>query len=699
MSHRTTTSRGRRKIRGYEIVDLRQVINRRRQTALWTNEHVDNIEILESSGNNGDAEDITELSSRRPTIDYSDILLSSDDMTKDEWTTDFSGVIPERSRHIMFVGNEILKFSDDNEAFDPSVSNCNDNREISKRRDDGHDSRQVEVNEFSITSRMYNHVMTKNVRPNISMNKFDLKSIPLDRVCDSTKDESADIDREIMWNDEVREEREVYEDKYVQNKLIEDWSALRQYDHGAVGFTSMEYRQPDAKAEHGTNRWTDTEEQHVNNERSHFLQPSAEKEVSVQNIFHSKGKREISNKGLVNSDCHRSGHGNVSSITSRKYDHVTTDEGDRENETIHEVGHLKPISSDPTRIEDDSSDANIEIAAGSELREEEEIYEDVQIQPKKLIKTVQNRDDDAFNVRPKKRRQTNSNDERGSKRQRDSELHNVKNSLSHTYYETENVPDRKPHTDTSYQRSPRPSHIHDHNNKYTTTDPWTRRKISEFIPDSLSQERCKVSNIRPTAKGYDDIQNSPICQHSFLGTLKELSRPCHYNDEIAIKLATRSHELSQYLRKDEKCPKLSSLIDILVRCAECRVSTPSKWTVMYILKTSKLFERKDVIDRLNQMKTCPTIRRVDETFIYGLLLVMKAMIDTVDLEESETTTARSLIESIINHRSEDVSLEEQSTVLKAIAEIFERKGKEQEQIGDFRGELFAETLPILPDMM
>ncbi|KAL3857889.1 hypothetical protein ACJMK2_012518 [Sinanodonta woodiana] len=77
---------------------------------------------------------------------------------------------------------------------------------------------------------------------------------------------------------------------------------------------------------------------------------------------------------------------------------------------------------------------------------------------------------------------------------------------------------------------------------------------------------------------------------------------------------------------------------------------------------------------------------------------MKTMIDTMDLDEYDTTIEWSLIKSMLNHRSEDVSLEKLSTVLKAITESFERTGQKLEPIGDFRGELFAETLPILPDI-
>ncbi|KAL3857881.1 hypothetical protein ACJMK2_012510 [Sinanodonta woodiana] len=97
------------------------------------------------------------------------------------------------------------------------------------------------------------------------------------------------------------------------------------------------------------------------------------------------------------------------------------------------------------------------------------------------------------------------------------------------------------------------------------------------------------------------------------------------------------------------------------------------------MKTNKFFERKDVIDSLKQMRTSPTSSSADETFIYGLLVVMKTMIDTVNLEESDTTIARSLIESIINQRSKEVSLDKQSTVLKAITESFERKQNKREE--------------------
>ncbi|KAL3857890.1 hypothetical protein ACJMK2_012519 [Sinanodonta woodiana] len=246
MSNRTTTSRRRRKRGGSEIIDLRQVIDRKRQTALQTNEHVDNSEILKSSGNKEFFKDIAELTSKSPKIDHSDILVSYEDMTNVVRNTDFSGVIPERSRQRMFVG--ILKFSDDNEASDPNVSNG----EISKRNYDGHDSRRVKVIEFSFTSAMYNHVVTAKRKNSHLHDQFDLKYISLDRVCYPTKDKTAEIDREIMGNDEMIEEGEVYE--YVQNKLIEDWSALRQYDHGAVSIKSMTNRKPEAKAEHGKNR-------------------------------------------------------------------------------------------------------------------------------------------------------------------------------------------------------------------------------------------------------------------------------------------------------------------------------------------------------------------------------------------------------------------------------------------------------------
>ncbi|KAL3857882.1 hypothetical protein ACJMK2_012511 [Sinanodonta woodiana] len=235
-----------------------------------------------------------------------------------------------------------------------------------------------------------------------------------------------------------------------------------------------------------------------------------------------------------------------------------------------------------------------------------------------------------------------------------------------------------------------------------------RKDTCFHIVHSYKIGENRVSNTRHSVKRFgiipkqgkeiNDRKYGQNFEYNFLRTLKYLSRPCHSNDEIANILATRLNELSQYLSKDEKCPKLSSLIDILVRCAECKVSTTSKRNVMYILRTSKLFERKDVIDRLKQMRTSPTYSSADDIFLVRLLLIMKAMIDTVNLEENDTTIARSLIESIINHHSEDVSLERQSTVLKAITESFERKQKKREENGEYRGELFAETLPILPDI-
>ncbi|KAL3857874.1 hypothetical protein ACJMK2_012503 [Sinanodonta woodiana] len=923
MRNRTITSRGRRKRRRTESFDLRQIINRKRQTALRTNEHVDNSETLESSGNKEKAKDILELSSIRPKLDYSDILVNNDDMTIDEANIDFSGDICERIRQSMFVEDEILQISDDKETSDTNVSNCRGNREIPTKQDDSHISRQVQENELSITSRKY--VETHTRQDEHIHEQSDLKSIPLDRVCNSNKDEGSDIDREIIGSDETREEGEIYEDEFVHKQPIQDFSSLRKYDHDAFRFQPNKIWQPEVKEERGSKQRRDNDVQKVNNSRcSHFLQPSAEKELSDRNVSYIKGKTDISNKRIVNSDCHRSGQGNVSSIIFRNYDHFTT-KGNTMKEYIHELGDFKSFSSDTTRIADDSLGADREKTASSELTEEGEIYEDAQTQPKKLIKTVQKRDDDVVNVRTRKRRQTYSKDERGSKRRRDSEALYVKNIQSHLQHKT-NVPDRRQYTDTSDQRSPRPLHIHHQRDKYLTKDPRTSQERKVFIPDSLDQNQAyaerssflrternsgrstspvrkhdrrrdppsplssissqgrkqnrdkspfvqtrdkrgqrsgergnetqrfrdlknkslhdgkekfdfaseskyygrdiyrrnreqsclecpsrhkcnksaadhklkvdygmprlvfdsrlntfnedsykdnrtkvtnydnqtpierrdmsashiekrdwkgedvrkekinyhdknvsyerndtrdhvaqsdkiwksRVSNTRPSAKrfgiiskkgnGINDRKYGHNVEYSFLGTLKYLSRPCHSNDEIAIKLATRSDELSQYLRKDEKCPKLSSLIDILVRCAECKVSTTSKRNVMYILKTNKLFERKDVIDSLKQMRTSPTNNSADETFIYGLLLIMKAMIDTVNLEEHDTTIVRSLIESIINHRGKDVSFERQSTFLKAIAESFERKQKKRKENGEFRGELFAETLPILPDI-
>ncbi|KAL3857871.1 hypothetical protein ACJMK2_012500 [Sinanodonta woodiana] len=931
MRNRTTTSRRRRKRRGSEIVHLRLVNNSKRQTALGTNEHVDNSEILESSGNEEDAKNKAELSSIRPNIDYSDILVSYEDMTKVEGNTDFSGDICERIRQSMFVEDEILQINDEKETSDTNVSNCSGNSEIPTEKDDGHRSRQVQENEISITAGKY--VATQTRQDEHFHEQSDLKSIPLDIVCNSNKDEGSEIDRKMIGSDETREEGEIYEDEYVQKQLIQDFSSLRKYLHEAFGFKPKKRRQPELKEERGSKQRRYKEAQNLNNKRSHFLQPSAEKEIWARNVSYNKGKTEISNKGLVNSDCHRSGQGNVPSITSRKYDHVTTEEH-KVKENIHELGDLKSISSDTTRIADESLGTDKEKTASSELREEGEIYEDVQTQPKKLIKTVQKRDDDVVNVRSNKRRQTGSKDERRSKRRRDSDEHYVKNSRPHLQHKT-NVSDRRRYTDTSDQRSPRPLHIYHQKEKYLTTDPRTSEERNVFIPDYLSEERChlildqnqtyierssfriavrnsglssspvlkydqrrdppsptssisikgrkqnrskshfvqrrdkreqirrgrdnetlgfrdlknkslhdgkgtfdfasesnnygrdiyrrnreqsgwecpsrnknnrnsadhqqnegyriprleydsrfsslnddsyndnrtdvtnydyqtpferrdmftthteerkwegehvskeklnfhdkndryprndtcyhvthsdkiwesRISNTRPSAKRFGIIPSNRTeindrkyglnVEYSFLGTLKYLSRPCHSNDEIANILATRSDELSQYLRKNEKCPNLSSLVNIFARCVECKVSTTSMRTVMYILRTNRFFERKDVIDSLKQMRTIPTNSSSDQTFIYGLLLVMKAMIDTVNLEENDTTIARSLIESIINHRSEDVSLVRQSIVLKAITESFERKQKKREENGEIRGELFAETLPILPDI-
>ncbi|KAL3857891.1 hypothetical protein ACJMK2_012520 [Sinanodonta woodiana] len=877
MRKRRTTSRGRRKRRVSVSFDLRQKINRKRQTAFRTNEHVDNSETLESSG---------------------DI------------------------RQIMFVDDEIRQISDDKKTSDTNVSNCSCQSEIPTNKDDGRRSRQVIKNELSITSRKY--VATKTSQDEHIHKQSDLKSIPLDTDCDSNKDEGSAIDRQMIGSDEMREEGEINEDQHVQKQLMQDFSSFRMYDYDAFGFKPKQRRQPEVKEEHGSKQRRDNEAQNLNNKRSHFLHSSAEKEISARNVFYSKEKREISNKGLVNSDCHRSGQGNVSSIPSRKYDHVTT-EGDWVNENIHELGDLKSFSSDTTRITDDSLGADREKTASSELTEEGEIYEDVQTQPKKLIKTVQKRDDDVVNVRSMKRRQTDSKDERGSKRRRYSAAHHVKNSQPHLQQKP-NVPDRKRYADTSDQRSPpRPLHRHHQRDKYSTTYPRTSQERKVFIRDSLDQNQTyaerssilraerssgrstspvhkydrrrdppspississqgrkqnrdkspfvqrrdkrvqrsgergnetqrfrdlknkslhdgkgtfdfaseskyrrdiyrrnreqsswecpsrhksngtaadhkqnedygipglvydsrlsklnedsykdnrtnvtnydyqttlerrdmstshteerewedehirkensyfpeknvsyprndtcnhvahsdkiweyRVSNTLPSAKKFGIIPkkgkeiNDRKCglnvEYSFLGTLKYLSRPCHSNDEIANTLASRSNVFSQYLRMVEKCPKLSSLIDILVRCAECKVSTTSKRNVMYILKTNKLFERKDVIDSLKQMRISTTNSSADDRFLVGLLLVMKAMIDTVDLEENDTTIARSLIESIINHRSKEVSLDKQSTVLKAITETFERKQKKREENGDFWGEPFAETLPILPDI-
>ncbi|KAL3857885.1 hypothetical protein ACJMK2_012514 [Sinanodonta woodiana] len=923
MRNRTITSRGRRKRRRTENFDLRQVINRKRQTALRTNEHVDNSETLESSGNKEKAKDILELSSIRPKLDYSDILVSNDDMTKDEANIDFNGDICERIRQSMFVEDKILQISDDKETSDTNVSNRSGNREIPTKQDDSHISRQVQENELSITSRKY--VETHTRQDEHIHEQSDLKSIPLDRVYNSNKDECSDIDREIIGSDETREEGEIYEDEFVQKQPIQDFSSLRKYDHDAFRFQPNKIWKPEVKEERGSKQRRDNDVQKVNNSRcSHFLQPSAEKELSDRNVSYSKGKTDISNKRIVNSDCDRSDQGNVPSKPFQNYDHVTTD-GHTAKETINELGDLKSISPDTTRIADDSLSAAREKTASSELREEGEIYEDAQTQPKKLIKTVQKRDDDVVSARSMKRRQTDSRDERGSKRRRDSEAHQVKNSQPHLQHKT-NWPDRKRYTETSDQRSPRPLHRHQHRGKYSTTDPRTSQERRVFIPDSLDQNqtyeemssflraernsglstspvrkydrrrnppspvssissqgrkqnrdkspfiqrrdkrgqrsrersnetlgfrdlkskylddgkgtfvfaseskyygrdiyqrnreqsseefpsrhksngtaadhkqnedygipglvynsrlsklnedsykdnrtnvtnydyqtplerrdmptshteewewedehirkensnfpdknvsdprndtcnhvahsdkiwKSRVSNTRPSAKKFVVIPKKGKemnyrkydhnVEYSFLDTLKYLSRPCHSNDEIANILATRSDELSQYLRKDEKCPKLSTLIDILVRCAECKVSTTSKRNVMYILRTSKLFERKDVIDRLKQVRTSPTNSSADDRFLVGLLLVMKAMVDTVNLEENDMTIARSLIESIINHRSKDVSLEKQSSLLKAITESFERKQNKREENREFQGELFAETLPILPDI-
>ncbi|KAK3595714.1 hypothetical protein CHS0354_025336 [Potamilus streckersoni] len=915
MRNRTTAFRGRRKGRRSENVDLRIVINRRRQTALRTAERVDNSKILESSGNKEDAKDIAELAFLRPQIDYSDILVSSDEMNKDDRKIDFIGV----NRQSMFVEDELLEFSTDNEASDPNVSNCGDIRDILNNgflKSDGHSSRQVQENELSITS--------------------------LNRVCDSTKDadKRSETDREKTGSDEIREEGEVYEDEYEQNEPIEALRTIQKCDIAAVVIKSKKIRQQEDKDKRGSKRLRDNESQNVNNNRPHFLPLSAKKEVSAPNVLHSKGKREISNKGFVNNDCYRS-QGNVPSVTSRKFGHVAI-EGLKMNEHIHELGDLKLISSDrvceTNRIADEGSETDREKTRSSELREEGEIYEDVQKQSKEPLRTTRNHDHDVVGVISKKRRQPETNDERQSKRRRDCEPQNVKNSRLHLLHKT-SAPERKRYTDISNQRSPRPSHSHLDDSRYISTYRWTRKNKND-IHDSLTEKRChqslnqnqryaesksilrakrssghssccspirrcdrrryppnavscrrdnrerslfvqrrenidensgepgnakyafqdlnnkslhddgkgkfdfasksrswerdvrgtyrrnrerssleslsrnksnrssarhkskeddeiprfvsdnrhrtltddpyrsekdnrkevtnygsqtplercdrsthhmeerewedqhvsqemsnlhdknvsyprndnrysvnahseknwemkamfesRVSSTQPYAQNFGIIPKTrkvildrgQNIEHGFLGTLQYLSRPCHTNDEIANILATRSDELDQYLRKEDKCPKLWSLIDILVRCVECKVCTTSKRNVMYILKRSKFFERKDVIDSLKQMRTSPTKDCAEDRFLFGLLLVMKTMIDTVNLEENDTTVARSLIESIIKHRNEDVILQTHSAFLKDISESFELK--EQRKSREFREELFAETLPILP---
>ncbi|KAL3857883.1 hypothetical protein ACJMK2_012512 [Sinanodonta woodiana] len=488
MRNRTTTSRGRRKRRGSEIVDLRQVINRKRQTTLRTNEHVDNSETLESSGNKEEAKDISELSSIRPKIDYSDILVSSADMTKDEANTDFSSDVCERIRQSMFMKDEMLQISDDNEASNTNVSDCSGNREIPTKNYDDHRSRQVHENELSITSRKY--VATHTSQDEHIHEQSDLNSIPLHRRCNSNKDEGSDVDREIIGSDETREEGEIYEDEYVHKQPIQDFSSLRKYDHDAFGFKSKKRSELEVKEERRSKQRRDNEAQNVNYSKCpHFLQLSAEKEVSARNVSYSKGKTDISNKRLVNSDCHRSDQGNVPSKPFQNYDHVTTD-GHTAKETIHELGDLKSISPDTTRIADDSLSAAREKTASSELREEGEIYEDVQTQPKKLIKTVQF-DDDVVNVRSRKRRRTDSKNVRGSKRRRDSEAQYVKNSRPHLQLKT-NVSDRRRYTDASDQRSPRPLHRHHQRDKYSNTYPRTNQERNVFIRDSLDQNQTYV---------------------------------------------------------------------------------------------------------------------------------------------------------------------------------------------------------------
>ncbi|XP_046361756.2 NFX1-type zinc finger-containing protein 1-like isoform X1 [Haliotis rufescens] len=240
----------------------------------------------------------------------------------------------------------------------------------------------------------------------------------------------------------------------------------------------------------------------------------------------------------------------------------------------------------------------------------------------------------------------------------------------------------------SYHHHPRPEHMQKHSQEQNR---GTKRKHYDTVPEQLLQ--CKNRTDR-TARQRIQHKKKRSHKSGLVGTIFFLSKPFHQPNDIAATLANRSEELETYLCNNEICPHIVSLVTVLEKCSKATLCHESKLKVMYVLRTRKFFERKDIIDKLKDLQSFSDMES-SLAFVIELLTLMKAMIHVVQLEKGDILISKSLIES--SPQIKDEKCERLKDLLGEISELY-RKQNEMPPASKAMDEYPVIHEPILPSI-
>ncbi|XP_067652457.1 NFX1-type zinc finger-containing protein 1-like [Haliotis asinina] len=197
------------------------------------------------------------------------------------------------------------------------------------------------------------------------------------------------------------------------------------------------------------------------------------------------------------------------------------------------------------------------------------------------------------------------------------------------------------------------------------------RGIKRSHPDSAWEPQCEKQYKGTTQTNIEDPhmkKRQP--NHGLLRTLLFQSKPFPEPNVIASTLASQSDKLETYLCTNEICPQIFRLISVLEKCSRATICRENKLKVMYLLRTRKFFERKDIIDKLKDPESSPD-KDAYLVFLKELLTLMKAMIHEVKVEKKDIQICKSLIES--SPEIEDEKGEGLKKLLDDISELYKKQ--------------------------